>query len=44
MKIKLYIVKGHVQPFWYRKHVSLDGKLWLKTLVLVNIGIQWNNS
>lgn len=40
MKLKIYIVKGHFEPFWYRHHATVDMKQHLKTLVIFNIGLQ----
>ena len=41
--MRAYIVKGHFQPFWYKHHATLDLSGHLRTLVLMNIGIQWGN-
>ena len=41
MSGRMYIVRGHFQPFWYKKHITMDGLYYTKTLVLMNVGLQW---
>ena len=40
MKFRMYIVKGHFQPFWYKHHYTIDKKGYLYTVVFLNLGIQ----